>query len=322
MVGSHLSVAGGMHLAISEALRLGLDCIQVFTRNQRQWNAAPLTAEAIKSWNDARLAAGWDDLPQRVVSHNSYLVNLASPDAAARKRSIALERDELERCEMLGIAYSVAHPGAHLGAARAPRSPNLLRSPPSADEVAGLRRIATSLDAIHKSLPGYRVRVCIETTTGSGTNLGYDFAHLSRIRELVAAPERIGFCFDTCHVVSAGYDMSTTAAATATLEEFSKLCGKERLNVIHVNDSKSPPGSRADRHEHIGLGTCSIECFQTIMRDADLPLVPKILETAKESDEHGQPWDAVNAERLRTMLRVARRAERRRKVSDTEKELA
>lgn len=302
MVGSHLSVAGGAHHALEEAIRLGFDCVQVFTRNQRQWKAPPLTDDAIALWKSTRASIGWDDRPERVVSHNSYLVNLASPDDDLRARSIELQRDELERCEALGIACCVAHPGAHLGAARDPKSANVLRGEPNADEAAGLRRIAQSLDTIHKALRGYRVLTCLETTTGSGTNLGYDFGHLRRIRELVKEPERIAFCFDTCHVTSAGYDMSSLAAAQATLEEFVHVCGKSLLKVLHINDSQAPPGSRKDRHEHIGKGTCGLACFEAIMRDPDLSFVPKILETEKDDAPDGTPWDAVNAETLRRML--------------------
>jgi deoxyribonuclease-4 len=306
MVGSHLSVAGGAHHALEEAIRLGLDCVQVFTRNQRQWKAPPLTDEAIAQWKATRASIGWDDRPERVVSHNSYLVNLASPDDDLRTRSIELQRDELERCEALGIAWCVAHPGAHLGAARDPKSPNVLRGEPNADEAAGLRRIAQSLDTIHRALKGYRVQTCLETTTGSGTNLGYDFGHLRRIRELVKEPERIAFCLDSCHVTSAGYDMSSPAAAEATLEEFGQVCGKTLLKVLHINDSQMPPGSRKDRHEHIGKGTCGLACFEAIMRDPDLAFVPKILETEKDDAPDGSPWDAVNAETLRRMLPAQR----------------
>ncbi len=302
MIGSHCSVAGGVHLAIEEAIALGLDCVQIFTRNQRQWKAPPLSAEAVATWKAAVRAAGWNDLPQRVTSHNSYLVNLASPDATLRGNSIGLQRDELERCEALGVAYCVSHPGAHLGAPRKPGTPNILRAEPNADELAGLRRIADSLDTLHRELKGFRVLTCLETTTGSGTNLGYDFGHLARIRAMVKEPERVGFCLDTCHITSAGYDMSTDAAAAATLAEFDSVCDKRRLFVLHINDSKAAPGSRLDRHEHIGLGTCGEACFRAVLHDADLKLVPKILETAKEDNPQGRPWDAVNAERLRGIL--------------------
>ena len=302
LVGSHCSAAGGVHNAVDEAARLGLDCVQVFTKNQRQWSAPALTDEAIRLFRDAVARAGWNDLPQRVVSHNSYLVNLASPDAEIRRKSIESQRDELERCEALGIVWSVAHPGAHLGAPRAPKSPNALRVEPSGDERAGLERIAKSLDEIHRALKGYRAVTCLETTTGSGTNLGYDFRHLRIIRDLVKAPERVAYCVDTCHIVSAGYDLSTDAAARATLEEFRQVCGRDLIRVIHVNDSKAPPGSRVDRHEHIGLGTCGMACFRAVMQAEDLRLIPKILETEKADDPKGVPWDRVNAERLRAIL--------------------
>lgn len=302
LVGSHCSAAGGVHNAVDEAVRLGLDCVQVFTKNQRQWRAPPLTDEAIRLFRDAVARAGWDDLPQRVVSHNSYLVNLASPDAEIRKKSIASQRDELERCEALGIVWSVAHPGAHLGTPRPPKSPNALRGELSADERAGLERIAKSLDEIHRALKGYRAVTCLETTTGSGTNLGYDFRHLRTIRDLVKEPERIAYCVDTCHIVSAGYDLSTDESARATLEEFRQVCGRDLIRVIHVNDSKAPPGSRVDRHEHIGLGTCGMACFRAVMQAEDLRLIPKILETEKADDPNGVPWDRVNAERLRAIL--------------------
>jgi deoxyribonuclease IV len=302
MIGSHCSAAGGVHNAIDEAVRLGLDCVQVFTKNQRQWNAPKLTDEAIRLYREAIGRAGWDDMPERVVSHNSYLINLASPDAELRAKSIAAQRDELERCDALGIRWCVAHPGAHLGAPRSPKSPNTLRAEPSADERAGLERIAKSLDEIHRSLKGSTAVTCLETTTGSGTNLGYDFRHLRIIRDRVKEPERVAYCLDTCHIVSAGYDMSSEASAQATLEEFRTVCGHDLLKVIHVNDSKAPPGSRLDRHEHIGHGTCGESCFRAIMTAADLSQIPKILETEKADDPSGVPWDAVNALRLRAIL--------------------
>ena len=302
MIGSHLSIAGGMHLAIAEALRLGLDCVQVFTKNQRQWKAPPLKDDEVAAWKKAVTAAGWTDLPGRTVSHNSYLVNLASPDREGRAKSIALQREEIERCERLGIAFCVAHPGAHLGAPRPPKEPNTLGKPPSADESAGLRRIAESLDRIHAATKGFRTVTCLENTVGSGTNLGYDFGHLRAVRDLVREPERVAFCFDTCHATAAGYDLSTPAAAQATLEAFDQACGKANLRVFHLNDSKAPRGSRRDLHAHIGEGTCGIAGFRSILADADFAFVPKILETAKEDHPSGEPWDAVNVRLLRSLL--------------------
>lgn len=301
--GSHLSVAGGGHLALIEAARLQFDSVQVFTKNQRQWTAQPLRDEQIALWREAVIATGWSDAPQRIVSHNSYLVNLASPDPSARARSIAAQRDELERCETLGIAWCVMHPGAHLGAARRPSDPNVLRAPSSNDEVAGLERIAAALDELHRDLAGYKVISCLETTTGSGTNLGYDFAHLARIRSLVRAPERVGICVDSCHIVAAGYDLSTASKARAVLEELDTVCSLETVRVVHVNDSVGALGSRKDRHAHIGEGCCGEACFHAILNAQALRDVPMILETPKEdeSDRNEQEWDLVNIKRLEAM---------------------
>ncbi len=287
-----------MHLAILEAIRLGMDSLQIFTKNQRQWSAPPLSDEQLESWMVALREAGWSDSPHRIVSHNSYLVNLASPDDQQRNRSITLQRDELQRCEALGIAWCVMHPGAHLGSPRKPGSPNVLRVDPSADELAGLKRIASGLDEIHRSLRGAKVITCLETTTGSGTNLGYDFSHLAKLRELVSDPDRVGVCLDTCHVVAAGYDMSTTKKASAVLDEFDELCGLENLRVVHVNDSIGELGSRRDRHTHIGQGCCGDACFYGILTRRELRETPMILETPKDDPVGGRDWDLVNIDAL------------------------
>lgn len=302
MVGSHCSIAGGLHLAIEEAVRLGLDCVQVFTKNQRQWSSKPLQRTEVDAWRAALAAAGWDG--SRVVSHNSYLVNLANPDPSARARSLALQRDETERCEALGIPVCVMHPGAHLGTPRKPREPNRLGEAPTADELEGLRRIAASLDELHRQLKGFRTITLLETTVGSGTNLGYDFGHLRIIRELVRAPERVGFCIDTCHIVAAGHDCSTPARATTVLERFDAECGLGNVLAVHVNDSIGACGSRLDRHEHIGHGTCGEACFRAVLRHPTLLGRPMILETAKEDGPGGEPWDIVNARTLRRLAGV------------------
>ncbi len=307
--GSHLSVAGGLHLALEEAARLKLDSVQIFTKNQRQWSSPPLAQEQVERWRATLREIGWVDPSLRVVSHNSYLANLASPDDEQRRRSIALQRSELERCEELGIGSCVMHPGAHLGQARRPGDPNKLRSAPSADELAGIKRIAAALDEIHASLPGARCMTCLETTTGAGTNLGYDFAHLAAIRNLVREPERVGICLDTCHVVAAGYDMSTPAKATAVLDEFDSVCGLEHLRVVHVNDSAGLLGSRRDRHAHIGQGCCGEACFRGILVRRELRETPMILETPKDGSLGGQACDLANIETLES-IRSGRGASR------------
>ena len=309
MFGSHLSVAGGLEHALTEAKSLGCDCVQIFTRNQRRWDNPPISKDEIARWNEGLAALGWDKPgPPRVVSHNSYLVNLAAPPGENRTKSIEAQRQELERCEALGIERCVAHPGAHLGAAPSKKAPLPLGEPPSEDELAGLERIVEALDRIHRDLPGYRVRTLLETTVGSGTNLGYDFGHLALIRERGAEPDRIGFCFDTCHVTAAGWDMTTPAKAADVLARFDATCGLERIGAFHMNDSKGAVGSRLDRHAHIGEGACGRACFRAICGDARFASIPKILETPKELDADQVPWDAVNLRRLRAMSRAPKAA--------------
>jgi len=303
--GSHLSIAGGMVNALDEARRLRLDCVQVFTKNQRQWRVAPLVDADVTAWNAALKELGWHRKrgPVRVVCHNSYLINLASPDADMRKRSIALQREEIERCELLSIPLCVSHPGAHLGVSRKPGEPHDLDAAPTRDESRGLTRIARALDAIHRHLPGYRTLTCLETTVGSGSNLGYAFHHLARIRELVREPERVGFCLDTCHVTAAGYDMTSDDRAKAVLRRFDQACGLKNLRVLHLNDSVGGIGSRRDRHAHIGKGACGIACFRTIVNRAALRNVPMILETPKGENDRGAEWDVTNIRRLKRLIR-------------------
>jgi deoxyribonuclease-4 len=300
-IGAHLSTAGSLRGAIDEAVALRFGAVQIFTRNQRQWVAKPLTKDEIADFHAARKGTLFADA-SRIVSHNSYLVNLASPDEENLAKSLACERAELERCEELGVAVSVAHPGAHMNASggrpRKPGDPNDLDGEPSADELAGLRRIAKSIDRLHAELKGYRVKIALETTTGSGTNLGYAFHHLARIRDMVKAPERIAYCIDTCHVFAAGYEVSTPAKARATLERFDREAGLAHVAAIHVNDSDAPFASRKDRHAHIGEGLCGDAWFKAVLRHPALAEVPKVLETEKGAAPDGRAWDVVNAERL------------------------
>ena len=291
LVGSHLSIAGGMHLAVEAAVRLGLDCVQVFTKNQRQWKVKPLADDEVAAFRAAVKAAGWDRHPERrLVSHNSYLVNLASPDAASRAKSRALQIEETERCERLGIPSCVMHPGAHLGTARDTK-----------DEAAGIKRLAAELDAIHRSTTGYATVTCIENTVGSGTNLGGPLEHLARIRDSVKDPERVAFCFDTCHATAFGHDMSTAAAAKGFWQRFESVVGKEHIRVFHVNDSKGALGSHLDRHEHLGTGACGTAAFAAIANARAFKDVPMIMETPKEGKLRGRDPDRANAAWLRAL---------------------
>lgn len=292
--------------ALTAAQSQGMDCVQVFTKNQRQWSVKPLVEVDIDSWFTQLRDMGWDNT-NRVVSHNSYLVNLASPDADARNRSIALQREEVERCERLHIPALVSHPGARLGTPRKTSEKNNIGKNPTKEELDGLKRIATSLDQLHKELPNYKTRICLETTVGSGTNLGYDFQHLAMVRNEVSEPERVACCFDTCHVTAAGYDMHTESKAESVLQQFDDIVGLDLISVFHFNDSIGGIGSRKDRHAHIGQGACGLACFRTIVKNPRFDHVPKILETSKEVNEQGRLMDVVNISKLRSMQTRARK---------------
>ncbi|MHB1157155.1 MAG: deoxyribonuclease IV [Phycisphaerales bacterium] len=279
MFGSHLSIAGGLHNALVEAKSLDMDCVQIFTKNQRQWAAPPLTDKAIRLWREHRKSTGI----RIVVSHDSYLINLASPKDDVREKSIALFRDELERCEILDIPFLVTHPGAHLGIG----------------EDAGLQRVAQALDTIHQLLPGAGIKTitCLEITAGQGTSLGWRLEHLRTIIDRVKQPERLAVCIDTAHAFAAGYD----PASQEFLDELDATIGCDRVKVLHVNDSKVERGKRVDRHAHIGQGHIPLETFAVICNT--FRGQPKILETPKEQTPEGIPWDAVNLQTLRKLMR-------------------
>jgi len=291
---------------VREAVALGLNCVQFFTANHRQWKPNLLTKMDIAAWVAAIKDAGWinpDD--HHVISHNSYLTNLASPDAMARKKSMFLQRGELVRCEKLKIRLCVIHPGAHLGAPRPTNQPNELKLAPTADECEGLKRLAKCLDELHKDLAGYRVITCLENTVGAGTTLGYRFDHLAMVRDMVKNPERVGYCIDTCHAVAAGYRMNTESTAKAVIQSIGAKLGDEHVKVFHLNDSLGECGSRRDRHTHIGDGNCGITAFAAILKHRAWDTVPMIMETPKEGVFKDRAWDLENAHRLRLILGAA-----------------
>ncbi len=281
MFGSHLSIAGGLHNALLEAQRLGMETVQVFTANQRQWKSKPLTEEQITEWRRVRRETDID----QVVSHDSYLINLASPKPETWEKSVALFRDEWLRCESLGIQHVVTHPGSHLGEG----------------EAQGLRRVAKALNQLHRDLPGLKLVTCLEVTAGQGTNLGHTFEHLRQIIDQTREPERLAVCLDTAHMLAAGYDLTSERGARRVLQELDEVLGIDRVRVIHMNDSKTPRGSRVDRHAHIGHGHVALDAFRVIVRKRAFRLVPKVLETAKDEAPDGRPWDVVNLETLREL---------------------
>ena len=282
LLGVHVSVAGGLHKGIDEARRHGCGAIQLFTRNQQQWKARPLDDEEIRLFREARDGAGH---VRRAFAHDSYLINLASPDPALRKRSIDAFLEEVRRSEALGLDYVVTHPGSHVGAG----------------EEEGLKRIAEAFSDVHRRTPGFRVRILIETAAGQGTALGRRFEELAWILLHVDGPERMGVCFDTCHVFAAGYDISTEAGYAKTMQSFDDVIGLRRLLAFHLNDSKKGLGCRVDRHEHIGKGSLGLTVFRCLMNDPRFIETPMVLETPKDDD-----MDRVNLAVLRSLGENAR----------------
>lgn len=264
LLGSHMSIAGGLHMAFEHIRAVRGTALQIFTRNQRQWRIPELSA------CDADLFAmawsQWGDYP--VAAHDSYLINLASPDPDLAERSLAAFSEELRRVEALNIPYLVTHPGSHLGA--------------GVD--AGIVRYAAALDQAIDGSRTSRAMVLLETTAGQGTNLGSTFEELARIMELSRHPDRLGVCYDTCHTFAAGYDIRTPETYAATFDRFDRIIGLPRLRFFHLNDTKSDFASRKDRHEHIGQGAIGLEGFRLLMRDPRFVRVPKVLETPKDKD--------------------------------------
>lgn len=277
--GAHMSTVGGHHNAAVAAGEIGFETLQLFTKNNNQWNARPLTDEQIRAFAD-RLSEHALTTP---VAHNSYLINLASPDDVLWKKSIDAMVVELERAEALGIGDVVAHPGAHVGSG----------------EEAGLARIASALDEVHRRTRGLNARIDLETTAGQGSCLGHRFEHLQAILEVVAEPERLGICVDTCHVFAAGYSLHDEASYNATIEALDQAVGLPRVRVLHLNDSVKERGSRVDRHAGIGLGRMGLESFRRIVTDPRFADVPMILETPKGTSETGEELDTVNLRVLR-----------------------
>lgn len=281
-LGAHMSIAGGVDKAIERGRRVGCDTIQIFTRGNMQWRSRPLGADEIASFKQLRAKTGIAP----AFAHDCYLINLGATNPDTLRKSLEAMVDEVRRADSLGLPFVVAHPGAHMGAG----------------EAAGLRRIADSVKEVFRQTKGSPVKIALETTAGQGSNLGYRFEHLAEIIER-AGPERLAVCVDTCHLLAAGYDIRTPKTFEAVTRAFGRVIGWRFLVAVHLNDSKTPLGSRVDRHEHIGKGHVGREGFRLVLNDPRFAKVPGVLETPKGGSEDICPMDRVNLRVLRSLLR-------------------
>ena len=278
-LGAHMSIAGGIHLAPGRGVEVGCGVIQVFTQNSNQWHGKPVSDSDAALFREKWLESGLHE----IVSHDIYLVNLASAPGETREKSLVAFREEMERCSRLGITRIVMHPGAHLGEG----------------EEVGIKRICEAFNQLIEQVPDYAGKVLLEATAGQGTNVGYRFEHLRAIIDGTAYPDRFGVCYDTCHTFAAGYDITTPEGYKKTFDEFDRIIGLNRLHCFHVNDSKKGLNSRVDRHEHIGQGTMGLEGFRQLVNDPRFAMVPKILETPKGDNDE---MDAINLKTLRDLV--------------------
>ena len=258
LLGAHMSIEGGLYKAIERGEENNCTAIQIFTKNSRSWFAKKLTEKDIEQFKDTLKKSS----VKMVVAHTSYLINIGAKNPEVEKKSISSLEDELKRCETLEIPYLVLHPGSHVGAG----------------EETCIKQIAQNLDVVLKKFKG-KTTIALETTAGQGTNIGYTFKQLKQIRSLCEEKKRIGVCLDTCHIFSAGYDISSPEGYKKVMSEFFTTLGLKVLKVIHLNDSKTKCGSKLDRHENIGKGTIPLKTFELIMNDKRFVDVPKILET-------------------------------------------
>ena len=263
-IGAHVSASGGVSNAPLNAAKIGADAFAMFVKNQRRWDAPPLSAEEIAAFKDALKQSGIS--AKHVLVHDSYLINLGHPRKEEREKSLNAFVDEIRRCEALGLKLLNFHPGSHLNEI-------------SAQEC--LDNIAESLNFAIANTSG--VKLVLENTAGQGSNLGYDFAQLAYVIDKISNKDRIGVCIDTCHAFAAGYDLRSPQAYERTMSEFDRAIGYKFLSGMHLNDTKNELGVRKDRHESLGRGFLGLAAFENIMNDPNIDEIPLILETIDDS---------------------------------------
>ncbi len=272
-IGAHVSASGGVENAPINAHSIGATAFAFFTKNQRQWIAPPLTDKSIEQFKANCEKFGYTD--KQILPHDSYLINLGSPDGDGLQKSRNAFIDEMLRCEMLGLKYLNFHPGAHLN---------------KVTENECIKIIAESINiAISKT---ESVVAVIENTAGQGSNIGYRFEHLAQIIEQIDDKQRIGVCIDTCHAFAGGYDLHTREGYEKSFEDFDNIVGFKYLCGMHLNDAKKELGSRVDRHDSLGKGSLGIDTFKWIMQDSRFAGIPLVLET---------PDDTIWAEEIKLL---------------------
>lgn len=263
-LGAHVSAAGGVENAPLNAEKIGANAFAFFTKNQRRWDAKPLTSKSIALFKERCASLGF--LPEQVLPHDSYLINLGHPENDALTKSRLAFIDEIRRCQQLGLKYLNFHPGSHLRVL---------------SETECLQRIAESINLALSETDD--IVVVIETTAGQGSNLGYKFSQVAHIIDGVTDKKRVGVCIDTCHIFAAGYPLNTRIECEQTFKEFSDLIGFQYLCGMHLNDSKVALGARVDRHHSLGQGEIGLEVFKYIMQDDRFRGIPLVLETIDET---------------------------------------
>jgi deoxyribonuclease-4 len=289
-LGAHLSIGGGLPRAVDRAVATRCEALQIFTKSAGQWRARPLPPDEIVMFRRRVAETGI----QPVVAHNSYLINIAAASPALREQSLQALEEEFDRADALGLLGLVMHPGSYT----------------TGTEAEGLRLIGMGLRRLLRSRRGATPMILLEHTAGQGTNLGHRFEHLASILDVLDGSPRVGVCLDTCHLLTAGYDLCSTDGYERTFDEFDRLVGLDRIKVFHLNDSKKPCGSRVDRHEHIGKGCLGMQPFRRLLNDPRFSGLPMLLETPKldtpESRRRSDvdPWDARNLRTLRRLMRT------------------
>ena len=265
LIGSHVSIQGGIETSVDRAIKLNFTAMQIFTKNNNQWlgkeisnNQASLFRQKVENSS-----------LRSIIAHDSYLINLCAIDKDVLEKSRKAFVDEIRRCEILRIDYLNFHPGAHGGAGTK----------------NGIQIIADSINIAHEATPDSQVFSMLETTAGQGNSIGHRFEELREIIDLVDDKNRMCVCIDTAHIFAAGYDLRTMESSAEVFREFAEIIGIDLLRCFHINDSKKPLASRVDRHEHIGKGFIGLEGFRYIMNEARFKDIPKILETPKGKEQ-------------------------------------